>query len=142
MLEIFKNFDDETKAKFIETIKPLLITAGCMVVVFIAGFGAGKMHSGTMSGAATSKRSLSANYTTNTNPQTNIGTSVNTNKNSNASIPKATANPTADSCTTIKGSKSKMYHIPGGSFYDRTSAAQCFTTEEEAVAAGFTKSSR
>lgn len=138
MLEILKNLDDETKTKYIKMIKPLAITAGCMVVVFISGFGAGKMHSGTTSSVAASKRSLSTNYTTKTDSQTNTASKT----NANASIPKTAQSSSANSCTTIKGSKSKIYHIPGGSFYDRTTAAQCFTTEEEAIAAGFTKSSR
>ena len=42
----------------------------------------------------------------------------------------------------IKGSKSKIYHLEGGSFYDRTNPQQCFDTEEEAINAGYTKSSR
>ncbi len=46
---------------------------------------------------------------------------------------------------TVKGnisSKNKIYHVPGGSFYDRTTPEMCFSTEAEAEAAGFTKSSR
>ncbi len=45
----------------------------------------------------------------------------------------------------IKGnisSKSKIYHLAGGAFYERTTAEICFATESEAQAAGFTKSSR
>jgi len=45
----------------------------------------------------------------------------------------------------IKGnvsSSGKIYHIPGGSFYNRTQPEMCFNTEAEAVAAGFRKSSR
>ena len=45
----------------------------------------------------------------------------------------------------IKGnisSKSKIYHIPGGAFYNRTVPEMCFTTESEARAAGFRKSQR
>ncbi len=45
----------------------------------------------------------------------------------------------------IKGnisSKSKLYHVQGGAFYDRTDPEMCFNTEAEAQAAGFTKSSR
>ncbi len=39
----------------------------------------------------------------------------------------------------ISGSN-KVYHMPGGSFYNRTMAEQCFSTEAEAIAAGFRKS--
>lgn len=45
----------------------------------------------------------------------------------------------------IKGnisSKSKIYHMPGGAFYARTVPEMCFSTEAEAVAAGFRKSQR
>ena len=43
----------------------------------------------------------------------------------------------------IKGSKSRIYHLPGGAFYERTTnPAACFNSEAEAQAAGFTKSSR
>ena len=49
------------------------------------------------------------------------------------------------SASQIKGnvgaSGSKVYHKPGGSFYNRTKAEACFNTEAEAVAAGFRKSS-
>ena len=40
------------------------------------------------------------------------------------------------------GSSEKIYHVPGGSFYDRTQAERCFNTEADAVAEGFRKSSR
>ncbi|OGE73861.1 MAG: hypothetical protein A3I07_03990 [Candidatus Doudnabacteria bacterium RIFCSPLOWO2_02_FULL_42_9] len=43
----------------------------------------------------------------------------------------------------IKGSKSMIYHLPGGAFYDKTtSPIRCFDTEAEAKSAGFRKSSR
>lgn len=37
---------------------------------------------------------------------------------------------------------SKIYHVLGGSFYNRVKPEQCFQTEAEAQAAGFRKSSR
>ena len=40
------------------------------------------------------------------------------------------------------GSSGKIYHVPGGSFYDRTIAELCFATEADAKAAGFRASSR
>lgn len=54
------------------------------------------------------------------------------------------ANPPGD-CPKgqIKGnigtSGSRVYHLPGGSFYNRTKAEACFKTESEAQAAGFRK---
>lgn len=47
---------------------------------------------------------------------------------------------------TIKGNINsrgeKIYHVPGGAFYERTIAEEMFCTEEEAVKAGFRKSKR
>lgn len=37
---------------------------------------------------------------------------------------------------------SKIYHVPGGSFYNRVKPEQCFQTEAEAKAAGFRRSTR
>lgn len=45
----------------------------------------------------------------------------------------------------IKGNisgKNKIYHVPGGSFYERTQAEVCFVTEKEAQSSGFRKSQR
>lgn len=43
----------------------------------------------------------------------------------------------------VKGSASKVYHLPGGSFYNRvTNPERCFQTEAEAIESGFRKSSR
>lgn len=42
----------------------------------------------------------------------------------------------------ISGTGSKIYHIKGGAFYERTNPEQCFNTEEEAKVGGFRKSSR
>lgn len=43
----------------------------------------------------------------------------------------------------IKGSSSQVYHVPGGSFYNRvTNPARCFETEQQALEAGFRKSDR
>jgi hypothetical protein len=129
-------YDSIIKNLNFEKIKPLAIAAVCFAAVFIAGFGAGKMHSGA-SGAAPTKRTLS-NYTTNTGGTENTAKPA---ANNNSSDKPATNSATTGECY-IKGSKSKIYHLPGGSFYDRTNASQCFATEAEAQAAGYTKSSR
>jgi hypothetical protein len=42
----------------------------------------------------------------------------------------------------IGSGNSKIYHLPGGSFYDRTDPEMCFDTEAQAQAAGFRKSLR
>lgn len=43
----------------------------------------------------------------------------------------------------IKGSSSLIYHMPGGSFYNKTThPIRCFDTEAQARAAGFRKSAK
>ncbi len=43
----------------------------------------------------------------------------------------------------IKGSSSKIYHLPGGAFYAKTThPIACFDSEAQARAAGFRKSGR
>jgi micrococcal nuclease len=42
----------------------------------------------------------------------------------------------------INSKKEKIYHLPGGQFYDRTIAEEWFKTEEEAKAAGYRRSLR
>ena len=55
-------------------------------------------------------------------------------------------NPNNSCIGQIKGNISskgeKIYHVPGGAFYNRTTAEMCFATETEAKAAGFRKSSK
>ncbi len=81
------------------------------------------------------------NYTTNQDEAKNLHISS---KDSPASA--TTLNSLdLDNCTSIKGNisgTSKTYHIPGGSFYDRTTPEMCFATESEAQSAGFAKSSK
>ncbi|HEV8601488.1 MAG TPA: hypothetical protein VGQ87_02710 [Patescibacteria group bacterium] len=63
------------------------------------------------------------------------------------SVQSANVDNSGSSCAgKIKGNINskgeKIYHMPGGSFYDRTNPEQCFVTEAEAKAAGFRKSSQ
>lgn len=140
MIDFLKkiNFD-----KLSEKGKHLGIAAVCFLAVFIAGFGTGRVSGGEKSLAPT-KRSLNnnTNQAASTKTTANTNTTNPTNNNSKAaSKSPGTAAVDPANCY-IKGSKSKIYHMPGGSFYDRTNPAQCFNSEEEAMAAGFTKSSR
>jgi hypothetical protein len=50
-------------------------------------------------------------------------------------------------CLDIKGNTTtydgeKIYHMPGGAYYDRTIPEETFCTEEEAQAAGYRRSMR
>lgn len=123
---------------FLETHKQTVLYCLIVVLVFIVGFGAGR------SGGANKKPQNISNYTTKET------TKPIENKEADPITPlpvtekteiKPTTNQTGE-CTTIKGSKSKIYHLPGGVFYDRTKAFQCFASEQEAQAAGYRKSSR
>jgi hypothetical protein len=49
---------------------------------------------------------------------------------------------TEGKCAIKGNSTSKIYHIPGGAFYERMKSPTCFRTEEEAKKAGFRRSSR
>ncbi|HTL39602.1 MAG TPA: hypothetical protein VL306_02210 [Methylomirabilota bacterium] len=63
---------------------------------------------------------------------------------------EAVTNPTTTTTSSplscvglIKGTSSLIYHVPGDAFYDRTTKPiRCFNTEEEAIAAGFRKSTK
>ncbi|MDQ3018931.1 MAG: hypothetical protein M3Q64_03610 [bacterium] len=117
--------------------KPGIIVFGCLVISFITGYFIG---TGDREPSIPTKRQLNYNTTTD-KPQGN--------KNSNATpkpIMNKNTSTTQDGSCTIKGNVAsggkKTYHVPGGSFYDRTTAELCFQTENEAVAAGFVKSSR
>jgi hypothetical protein len=117
--------------------KDKLVLGLSFVLTFIVGFGAGSYVRET-------RRDVSkpqANYTT-----------VSAKKPANAAT-KTVGQETAKQATStqtssciVKGNISstgkKIYHVKGGAFYDRTKAEECFNTEAEAVAAGFTKSSR
>ncbi len=143
MMDFIKNLDlKKLKDRLNEKGKPLAIAGVCFLAVFIAGFGTGRVSNGGSKGA-TEKRSLT-NYTTNTGNKTKAGDTNSGTKppaNTNSS-PKTTVAPADPANCYIKGSKSKTYHIPGGAFYERTTPAACFNTEEEATAAGYKKSSR
>jgi hypothetical protein len=119
MIDYIKNiFLKKFPTLSLEKMKPLALISVCFIAVFIAGVGVGSKFE---------NRSTNINYTTKTEPT--------------VKAPAPEKIPTSGDCK-IKGSKSKIYHMQGGSFYNRTNAAECFDTEEAAVAAGYTKSSR
>lgn len=57
-----------------------------------------------------------------------------------------TTPPSTDGTCKIKGNINskgeKIYHVPGGAFYDKTKAEECFDTEAAAHAAGYRRSQR
>lgn len=84
-----------------------------------------------------------------TNPGSYNGAS--TTDSSQTSTPSSTTPSSSTPSTStehglIKGNINskgeKIYHVPGGAYYDRTDAEEWFNTEAEAQAAGYRKSSR
>ncbi len=55
---------------------------------------------------------------------------------------KADADPTCPIKAKDPKKGKKIYHVPGGLSYKRIKADKCFKTEDEAIAAGFTKAAR
>ena len=119
--------------------KQKLIIAGSFIVVFIVGFGAGS-YSKTIRRDAYKPQT---NYTTKQPVKTSPETAAP--QKSPAPV-AATTNKAPTTNCIVKGNigsgGKKIYHVKGGAFYDRTKAEECFNTEAEALAAGFTKSSR
>ena len=82
-----------------------------------------------------------------TQTNTQKSTNNNTQKQKNDTVTNVNnSNTTTSHQGKIKGNinskKEKIYHVPGGAYYDRTIAEEYFDTEEEAQAAGYRKSKR
>ncbi len=116
--------------------KDVLIAAACFVLIFFVGFGTGSY--------VKKQRKLNSSQVNYTTKQTQ--------KPAPVAVKKPVAAVAGDSTTTqatacvIKGNISsggkKIFHVQGGAFYARVKPEQCFSTEQEALAAGFVKSSR
>lgn len=104
-------------------------------VIQLGSFGAG-LYSGHTFWPKQSVQVIQPNYNT---TETHTPTPANPQPTTNDS------NAAGQVCQNIKGNisgKSRIYHMPGGAFYERTNPEMCFDTEAEAQAAGFVKSSR
>ncbi len=128
--ELLKNWFEENKQKSFYLISCILI--------FIVGFGTGRVEQGFRT-----PNKIQANYTTKTNTNKAPDKPTNANKPIATNTNKA-ANPATNAASCyIKGTSSRIYHLPGGAFYDRvTNPAACFNSEAEAGTAGYRKSSR
>lgn len=118
--------DNRFKEKFGKW-KPLIIQGLVLCICFGSGYMAGRGEESVL------RRDLNqSNY----NKKQAINTSTKAKEHS----------PTTQTNCSIKGNISstgkKTYHLPGGAFYKRTTAEQCFDTEQDAISAGFVKSSR
>ena len=90
-------------------------------------------------GKATNENTDNTSSGTNT---TNTPNTSNNNGNANTSPAPSNANHEGEIKGNINSKGEKIYHVPGGAYYDRTVAEEWFKTEEEAQAAGYRKSSR
>ncbi len=135
--------------------KPQLATLAACAVMFVVGFGTGKAigHSGQTD--APQQLDYTANSPAKPAAEVGEGAPVTAQppakttpvtEDKPAETPASTGNdPVAGQPCVIKGNISgsnKIYHIKGGSSYERTSPEKCFNTEAEAVAAGFRKAKR
>jgi hypothetical protein len=102
------------------------------VLVAILGFGLGRLSAFTFNAP---KIEIVEHFTA---PQLD-------NTQNSGSVQSAIVDNPNNCSGQIKGnisSSSRIYHMPGGSFYNRTDAEMCFNTEQEALDAGFRKSLR
>ena len=80
---------------------------------------------------------------TNSSPiTTNTPNTPNATDNANTSPAPSNGSHEGEIKGNINSKGEKIYHVPGGAYYDRTVAEEWFKTEEEAQAAGYRKSSR
>jgi len=102
---------------------------------------------GTTKGDALSNSNNNLSSSSNKSNSTSSFSTSSKNEDSsiNTSYPSS-SNETKSSKGLIKGNINykgeKIYHVPGGQFYDKTNAEQWFNTEQEAQAAGYRKSKR
>jgi hypothetical protein len=138
---------EKLKKGFIEN-KPKIAIGVCFVLVFIIGFGTGRYDK-----ESTSRRTKANNNQKYYNTDTSIKPKTETAETKEGeavvgkvlSITASTTTPKTQSCIikgNISSTGSKIYHMAGGAFYERTNPEQCFNTEAEALSAGYRKSSR
>jgi len=127
----------EIKTKFEEN-KQKLVLAVCFLLVFVIGFGTGR-YEREVNINREKIQNQQANYIT----KSSVSTTADSNKKDEPQAPTQVLGASADKLCPVKGNMtSKIYHVPGGAFYNTLKSPRCFNTEAEAVAAGFRKSSR
>lgn len=141
--ENFKTWVEKNRMKLVYGIG--------LVLMFFIGFGTGNYTK-----PQNNKTNSLSNYTTKSNaaPATAEGDTVTgqvagTTDTATPATNAATAgiktndtNAVAGDCAVKGNPSSKIYHLPGGAFYDRLKSPRCFSSEAAAKAAGYRKSSR
>ena len=113
--------------------------AASFVLIFFVGFGAGRYE------RAIRRQNfpMQNNYTTSAAKKPLQTTEA---AGGGEGMKTSVATSTAATSCIVKGNIStsgkKVYHVAGGAFYKIVKPEQCFNTEKEAEAAGFTKSQR
>jgi len=142
--------------------KKEFILAGCFVIVFFVGFGTGKFDKDAKRKQQIEKTNLNYSKNQQTPQKNNLGGGelvpavpevLGTAEQVVEKQSPVVAQPLKTTTVTAKTEKcyikgnigsggSKIYHMPGGAFYERTNPEMCFDTEAEAQTAGFRKSQR
>jgi hypothetical protein len=127
---------EEIKKSFLENRQNIALGVG-YILVFLLGLGVGKYDQEWQKRVAR----LQNNYNTkSTNLQKE--TVVQEKGDEEAKVLSEDTNQTCLIKGNISAQGKKIYHIPGGSFYERVKPEECFASEALARAAGFVKSSR
>lgn len=118
--------------------KEKIVLAICFMLIFLVGFGTGRYDKALRRDKIKSQNYYSTKESVQPPKQ----------EGGEGQVAAAQVQQNASSSVSclIKGNISskgkKIYHLPGGAFYERTNPEQCFATEAQAQAAGFVKSSR
>ena len=146
----------ESLKSYVSEHRQSFIIAGLFVVIFGVGYGTGTSWRVANDKGSAPPSVKQNNYTTKPAPAPPANTEVEGETSRDTTATKAqvqgvqtttlnVAQTTAPETCTVKGNiskDSKIYHVLGGSFYNRVKPELCFKTEAEAQAAGFRKSTR
>ena len=119
----------------------ILVLALAFLLTFLVGYGAGSFVK------PSKQNSLKTYSNNNIKPQNKLEADNSKIGVGPVSLPATSSStPKALEECLVKGNigsgGSKVYHIKGGSFYNRVKPEMCFKTEDQAHVAGFIKSSR
>jgi hypothetical protein len=122
---------------YLEENRQLFILIACFVLVFISGFATGRVIPQDTGNVSSSQQ----NYNTKEPRVLEAKTAAETKKTPEAGEAKED-NKDCPVKGNISAKGARTYHVVGGAFYDKTNPEQCFSSEEEAITAGFKRSSR
>jgi hypothetical protein len=131
-----------------------LIIVGSLFAAFVSGFSLAALRnsfSNSFAGANSTTNNTAIKpydqYNQDTQKQNQDGTLpvVSDNVSTSNKATGASKQTSSDTCP-VKGKKSKtgknIYYLPGSLFFSRLKSPTCFATEQQAIAAGFVKTTR